>query len=191
LIPKEGGCVVDLKAKSACDGLLPLSKGRVQLSEVDQQMIWSVAPLKGQEAAVSKALKAAFGVGFPAPGAVDTQADVSAVWSGLRQAFVLGADPREALAGLAAVTDQSDAWAIVDLTGAGAEDVLARLVPMDLRATSFAPGTAAKTQLNHMNVLITRHVGGFRIMAFRSMARTLAHELAETMGAVAARRGAV
>jgi len=38
-----------------------------------------------------------------------------------------------------AVVDQSDGWAALRVTGAGAVDVLARLVPVDLRPQVFRP----------------------------------------------------
>ena len=100
--------------------------------------------------------------------------------------MVEGARP-EGLDGLAAVTDQSDAWIVVRLEGAGAEDVLARLVPIDLRGRAFPQDSAARTLLGHMSVGIVRVPGGFEIRAFRSMAGTLAHELGRAMRAVAAR----
>ena len=100
-------------------------------------------------------------------------------------------DPRvgTALEG-AAVTDQTDGWTVLGLSGTGAVDVLARLVPMDLRLAAFPVGRAVRTQLNHMNVVILRVSDyAFEIMAFRSMARTAWHEVETTMHMVAARAG--
>ncbi len=95
------------------------------------------------------------------------------------------------MAAHAALTDQSDAWAMVRLEGAAAEDVLARLVPVDLRQSVFKRGHTARTMLQHMAVSITRISGeAFLILAFRSMAGTLVHDLETAMKGVAARRGA-
>ena len=78
----------------------------------------------------------------------------------------------------AAVTDQSDAWAVVALEGDAAEAVLARLVPVDLRVAVFAVGHVAKTMLAHLSVTITRTgQATFEIMVMRSMAKTLVHDL--------------
>ena len=88
------------------------------------------------------------------------------------------------------MSDQSDGWVVLEVGGAGAVDVLARLVPADLRLAAFPVGRAIRSQLNHMNVVILR--GGdhaFEIMVFRSMARTAWHELETTMHMVAARAG--
>ena len=110
------------------------------------------------------------------------------VWAGREQAFLTGVEP-PALEG-AALTDQSDGWTVLTLAGAGAVDVLARLVPMDLRLGAFPVGQALRTQLNHMNVVILRTGDhAFEILGFRSMARTAWHELEAAMQMLAARNG--
>jgi len=102
--------------------------------------------------------------------------------------MLVGVTPDSSLLSEASVVDQSDAWAIVILEGASAEDVLARLVPVDVRAARFKLGHTARTMLGHMTVSITR-VGeqAFQIMAFRSMAKTLVHDLQRAMESVASR----
>jgi heterotetrameric sarcosine oxidase gamma subunit len=77
---------------------------------------------------------------------------------------------------------------VVHIEGAGAEATLARLVPVDLRERFLAQGRTVRTLLGHMAVSITR-VGPmeFEVMAMRSMARTLVHELAEAAIGVEAR----
>ena len=78
----------------------------------------------------------------------------------------------------------------MSLSGAAAADVLARLVPLDLRLAACPVGTALRTQVNHMNAVILRTGDyGFEILVFRSMARTAWHELEAAMGMVAARGG--
>ena len=92
------------------------------------------------------------------------------------------------LDGLAAVTDQTDAWAVIHIEGQGVEDVLARLVPVDLRGPVFKKNHVTKTMLGHMSVTIKR-VGsrGFEIMVMRSMAATLVHDLHVAMRGVGLR----
>ncbi len=172
-----------LVARSASEGLLPVAAGRMTLSEVLPAAITSVAPFAGEEGAVSAALMDATGAGFPDPNRW-TGGAARIVWTGPGQAMVLG--PRVAPGG-AAVTDQSDAWAILRLEGAGAEAVLARLVPVDVRRAQFPPGHAARTMLHHMTCTLMR-VGdaAFEIMVFRSMAATAVHHLEIAMKSVAA-----
>jgi len=131
---------------------------------------------------------AAYGLGVPKPNRVLSKGGVRAVWFGRNQLLLMGVDPDAGLAAHAALVDQSDGWCAVALEGAGSVDVLARLVPVDLRAGVFKGGHCVKTQLAHMNVSITRTgAEGFMILVFRSMASTLMHELERAMRGVAAR----
>lgn len=52
---------------------------------------------------------------------------------------------RDAFAGLAAVTDQSDANLVLDLYGPQVGAVLAKLVPLDLHPSAFTTGDVAAT----------------------------------------------
>jgi sarcosine oxidase subunit gamma len=181
--------VVKLIAISACHDLLPVEIGGFSLSEEEAVCLTSIAPRKGQEKALSEALKAAHGMAFPAPNRATGKAGARAVWFGRGQAMLIGPAPDDRLAEFAALTDQSDAWATVRLDGAGSDDVLARLVPVDLRGAVFKRGHTARTALMHMMASITRVSDtAFQIMVFRSMAATLVHDLKTAMEGVAARR---
>ncbi len=180
--------MVDLTEISPCDGLLPLTIGATTLTEVAPGAMTSLAPYKGREAALSEALKAGHGMACPAPNRSTGKAGARAVWFGRDLVLLIGPEPHGSLARHAAIVDQSDAWAVVRLQGAGAEAVLARLVPVDLRAAHFKRGHTLRSQLQHMNVSITRVAAdAFQIMAFRSMAQTLVHDLKTAMEGVAAR----
>lgn len=180
--------MAELTVKTPCDGLLPITAGTEMLSESVVGTITSVAPFRGQEKAASEALKAGAGMGFPSPGRATGKAGARAVWMGQGQAFVLGVAVPGAVASHAALTDQSDAWAVMRLEGAAAEAVLALLVPVDLRAAHFKRGHTVRSQLQHMMVSITR-VGAqsFDIMVMRSFAATAVHDLGTAMKSVAAR----
>ncbi|SHJ39844.1 sarcosine oxidase subunit gamma [Shimia gijangensis] len=180
--------MVDLMAKSPCDGLLPVEHGGVSLSEIDMTVLTSVSPYKGQDKALSAALKEAHGMAFPGINRATGKEGARAIWFGQGQAMLIGPDPASSLCVHAAVTDQSDAWVLVRLEGGRAEDVLARLVPVDLRQAAFKRGHTARTQLQHMMISVTRTGdSSFLIMAFRSMAKTLVHDLETAMRGVAAR----
>lgn len=183
--------MVELTAKTACEGLLPVSRGDVSLSEIAPDHITALMPYRGRTGALSAALEAAHGLGFPGAGRVASGADATCcVWTSRDQAFLIGPEPGSGLAGHASVTDQTDAWAVVLLSGEGVEEVLARLVPIDLRPAAFPVGSSARTLCQHMTVTLWRREDGIAIMGFRSMARTLAHEIGEAMGLVAARHDA-
>lgn len=176
----------ELIAKSALEGR-SLTIGTVTLAEVDVGPITSIAVLPGAAKAVAKGLKT-LGLAMPDPNRFAEKKGARILWTGRDQAFLIGVEP-PALEG-AAVTDQSDGWAVLALGGAGAVDVLARLVPMDLRLSAFPVGQAVRTQLNHMNVVILRTGDhALEILVFRSMARTAWHEIETAMQMVAARAG--
>jgi sarcosine oxidase subunit gamma len=174
-----------LVARTPAEGLLPLTRGSVTLSEVVPQAITAIAPFKGQAAAVSKALKAAAGVGFPKPNRTEAKGETRCLWSGHDQAFLIGPAPGP-IPG-AALTDQSDGWALLRLEGAGAVEVLARLVPLDLRHVAFPAGAAARSLLFHVPLAIFRSgADSYDLMVFRSMAATAVHELDTAMRSLAA-----
>ena len=181
--------MVELISRSACAGLLPLSVGDFTLSEVDPGVMTSLAPYRGQDKALSGALKAAHGMAMPAANRSTGKAGARAIWLSRGQVVLVGPAPDAALSDLAAMTDQSDAWAVVRLDGPGGEAVLARLIPIDVRAKTFKRGHTARTDLGHMMASVTR-VGdhAFQIMVFRSMAQTLVHDLKSAMEGAAARR---
>ena len=158
---------------------LPVKAGGCRLSALAMGPITSVAPFPGQAGAVAERLG-----GFPAPGEVLEAAAGQLVWAGRETAYLFGAAPD--LEGLAAVTDQSDGWGGLRLTGADAAEVLARLVPIDLLA--MAVPSSARTLLNHMPLLIIR-VGAaeWHLWSYRAMAGTMLQELTEAMRGVAAR----
>lgn len=180
--------MVDLKALSPCAGLLPVTKGTVTLSELDLGAMTSIAPFKGQQKAVSDAMKEAHGVAYPAANRMNSKSGVQALWFGQGQALLTGAQADASLQGLAALTDQSDAWTVVELKGEHAADVLARLVSIDLRPSEFKRGHSVRCELMHMMASLTKTgADSFQIMVFRSMAKTLVHDLTTAMSNVNAR----
>ncbi|WP_294220955.1 sarcosine oxidase subunit gamma [uncultured Shimia sp.] len=180
--------MVELIAKTPCETLLPLTVGDVSLTEELPVSLTMITARKERFAACSDLLKSAHGMAMPKPNRATGTAASRAVWFGPGQAMLLGPTPNWILQNEATVVDQSDAWTVVKLEGAEAEGVLARLVPVDLRATTFKRGNTARTMLGHMTVSVTR-VGEqvFQIMTFRSMAKTLVHDLQRAMESLAAR----
>lgn len=177
--------MVDLLPLTPCAGLLPITVGQVTLSETVLNTMVCVAPFAGQDKAVSTALKDQIGLGLAPVNRVVRKGDAYVQWSGHGSWLVRC---NVALDGLAAVTDQTDAWAVVQIAGAGVEDVLARLIPVDLRAAVFKKDHTARTMLGHMSVAVTRvRPDVFEVMVMRSMAGTLVHELTVAMENIAAR----
>lgn len=179
--------MVDLKEQSPCVGLLPMRIGKVSVDEVTFAQMTSLSAL-GDTLELSAALEQAHGVKLPAAGRSTGKGGLRCLWFGRGEVMLIGAAPAAELSTHAAVVDQSDAWTVVTISGVGVVDVLARLVPIDLRASTFKRGHTARTQLGHMHASILRTgAEAFQIMVFRSMAGTLVHDLKQAMAAVASR----
>lgn len=175
----------ELKAVSPCAGLLPMTIGALSVAEMETGPITSVTPFAG---ASRTALTRALGLQFPAPLSSSGDGVRRCIWVGQGEALLVGAVPDPKLAALAAVVDQSDAWAVVTLQGSGHAEALARLVPVDMRLSAFGIGATVRTQLGHMNASLTRlDEDSVMIAVFRSMAGTLVHDLERALAAVAAR----
>lgn len=179
--------MVKLVARSALAGEEMGAVGGVVLREVDVAEAWSVAPFAGRTGEVDAALRAV-GLGFPAPNGVIWAGAARAIWAGRGRALIVGVGIPEGIQGLAAVTAQGAGIAALEVSGAQAEAVLARLVPVDLRAAVFPEGRTVRTMVNHMAAQVSR-VGAeaFEIMVMRSMGHTLVHELRDAARMVAAR----
>lgn len=176
----------DLRETSAAAGLLPLTVGRFTIEE--RQPGWLTSLSAFDQAKMGAALEKVHGVTWPAPGRSTAKGGTRCVWFGLRDVVLLGPAPDAALAKHGGVVDVTDGWTVVEVQGIGVEDVLARLVPVDLRAAAFKRGHTARTVLGHMNASITRTgPDTFMILAFRSMAPTLVHDLKRAMESVTAR----
>ena len=71
----------------------------------------------------------------------------------------LAAELSETIGDAAAVTDQSDGYAVLSLTGPRAAALLEKGVSLDLHDRVFAPGSAAVTSFAHLGVML----GGSRM----------------------------
>tara|TARA_R110002049_G_scaffold140930_8_gene302384 strand:+ start:3536 stop:4078 length:543 start_codon:yes stop_codon:yes gene_type:complete len=179
--------VADLLAQFPANDLLPLRIGKAALEAVDPGTLTSLSPF-GDEAALSDALQSAMGVALPKPGRSTAKDGTRCIWFGRDTALLIGPQPAAALADHGAVVDVSDGWAAVSLSGAASVDVLARLVPLDLRPATFKIGHTARCQVQHMAASITRTgADAFLILAFRSMIGSLVHDVKQAMAAVASR----
>ncbi len=150
--------------------------GGVQLSVLEPRPMFAVLPLGGAKVTLG-------GMGFPAPGESAAKGVARLCWWGAGQAMLIGAEPGRVKG--AAVVDQSDAWVGFALEGAGAAEVLARLVPLELE--TMADGAVARSLLGHMPLALVRTGAGFALYTFRSMAGTAWGELEHALRGVAAR----
>jgi sarcosine oxidase subunit gamma len=168
---------------------LPQTIGAASIDAFAWGGLASLMPFRGRGAAVAAAL----GFALPGPNCSVVAGEVRCLWSG-RDAWMLvgpeGLASRLAsgLAGLAAVTDQTDAWCGLTLSGADARAVLARLCPLDLDPAVFADGATARTDVSHVAAALLRLGESFAVMVPRSYALHLLHEVEQAMASVAAQR---
>lgn len=167
--------MVKLVARAPAEGLLPMTGDGVEILECAFERLTSLADLGG----LRPSLKSAHGLDLPEVGRVTAAAGARCAWFGLSHFLLIGPEPGE-LAG-AAMTDQSDAWCRLRLTGPRAAETLAYLCPLDLRPDQFPEASAARSLIGHMNALILHLDGGYDVFVFRSMAATLVHELREAL----------
>jgi methylglutamate dehydrogenase subunit D len=101
-------------------------------------------------------------------------------WLALREqdAGELARELAEALGGLASIVDQSDAFAVVRISGPNAREALQRALPIDLHPCAFRPDEAVVTSMVHLGVTLWQpERGSFELAVPRSYARDLAHTL--------------
>ncbi|WP_158807279.1 sarcosine oxidase subunit gamma [Beijerinckia sp. L45] len=130
----------------------------VRLDLLGRQALATIIVRPGEEAALDRLMQERLGVALPATGRAAFASAGSLVWSAPGQWLVMGpaasalADLPQRLAGVAAVTDQSDGRALVRVGGADARALLAKGVSIDLHPSVFAAGATAVTSVAHINI---------------------------------------
>ncbi len=168
-----------------CD--LPVSLGAARLETVGMGAIFAISPLKGQMMGVASALKSVAGITLPKTGTIVQGKNIELVWFAQGQWLAFLPEPDamiQALTGLAAMSDQSDGWAFMQLSGAGAIPVLARLCPLDFDALSV--GWVARSDFAHVPAMIIPRENGFLIGVPRSFAQSVLETTIEAMKSFAA-----
>lgn len=185
---------VRLKAASAfaeLRGLVERSRAGVWVCERRPQLA-TVMAYKDRRTDVAARLQANFGLSLP-----DSPQRI-----GQGAAAVIGLGPRtwlfqresgpplepelaDIFGDAAAVTDQSDGYAVLRLAGPRVKSVLEKGVPLDLHDSVFIPGRAASTSCAHIGIILWRLDDNqghavFEVAAFRSLARNLWHFIEES-----------
>lgn len=74
------------------------------------------------------------------------------------------------------LSDQSDSWIMLQLSGRLSRDVLARTCPLDLHLRSFPGNTVARTTMEHLAVIIICQADNdYLLLSPRSSADTFVH----------------
>ena len=179
--------MVDLYATAAAATALPLKIGTVYVEEVETSL-FLVGPFDKKLKQAAAVLVTQMGLEWPTAHVMKRTGVAYALWFDHAHIALMGVEPSAKLLQYAAVTDVSDGWCIVDISGPEVRDVLARVTPLDMRSKSFKTGMTQRSMLMHMQASIScLGKSHFRVMVFRSMALTVVHDLAVAMESVAAR----
>lgn len=163
-------------------------KTGVTLHEVTSCALAELTAFKGQKDALTVAIMTAFDVSLPSANKTASKDGVTFVSVGPGKWLVTGEGPAEhdlvarlekAAGSLAAVVDQSDARALVEISGDKARAALAKGVMVDLDPLAFKTGDAAASFAVQFWITLwqTSDAPIYRLAVFRSMGRDLLHWL--------------
>lgn len=167
--------------------------GEVFMRDRDGLGLATVLPRNRQHAALAARVRQLWGIELPSgPRRVESEG-VAFIGIGPDawlascegQPNIFAAELREALTGLASVSDQSDGYAPLRVSGSKARETLLKLVPVDLDPRAFGIGAVASTLAAHIGVTLWRLEDDaqgsavFELVVFRSLAASLQHALSE------------
>lgn len=180
-----------LASRSAFPTWEPVKSQHLAIDVLDTLTLASIAAAKGKVEHLRSAIREAYGVELPvSPERVDGNG-IAFVWAGPDQWLAvvnreagrdLEIELQRPLAGLAAVVDQSDARAVMRISGSRARAVLAKGVPIDLHPRAFKTNSAAITHASHIGIIIWQidDAPTYDVALFRSFADSFAHWLNES-----------
>lgn len=158
--------------------------GPVTITEVTDTALASVAARHGEAKAVADIAETA-GIPLPGPGKAGKAATYAAFWLSPEMWMVEApfATHEDIVATLkphfgeaASITEQTDAWARFDVTGADLPTMFERLCNFDLR--THGPGSATRTVIEHLGCyVVVRAEDHLSIIGPRSSAASVFHAL--------------
>jgi heterotetrameric sarcosine oxidase gamma subunit len=153
-------------------GLIGASGPGIRLGERTLASLWLIAAWPERLAETGAAAAAAAGVdAAPGPGTCLTGKGGTLLRAEPLKWLLAGEDEiaRPALdAADGTVLDLDHARTVIHVSGANALDLMARMVPLDLRPAAFPEGSVTNTGLHHVGVTIAARDGGFDIFVLRS-----------------------
>ncbi|MCF2904187.1 sarcosine oxidase subunit gamma [Octadecabacter sp. CECT 8868] len=152
------------------------------LATVDRAPARGMITLRGDftSSKLKRAVKAATGHAVPKPGRIAGDGHKGVAWMSPDELLLMVPyeDVASTVDNIASdmgdthylTVDVSDARAVFSITGPDANEVLARLCPVDLHKDSFAIGGFRRTRLAQVAAAFWRHDTGFDLVCFRSVA---------------------
>ena len=154
--------------------------GQTTLVEVSNTTLLALALPTGKAPGAKTAIKSHFGAGYPSAVKSSQSKDkkIRLISTQADQAFAI-IDGRvkstKTLAAKTYVTDVTDGWIQLRLTGPKASEALERLSKVDLR---MPVGGTARTDLEHMGSIVIKEAADqFLLLSMSSSAKSFAHAL--------------
>ncbi len=165
-------------------GLIGPGGPGIRLSERRLASAWLIAAWPERLTETGAAAAKAAGVdAAPGPGASATGPGGTLLRAEPLKWLLVGEDEtaRPALdAADGTVLELSHARTAIHVSGPKALDLMARMVPLDLRPAVFPEGSVANTGLHHLGVTILARDGGFDILVLRSFGLAVWETLVES-----------
>lgn len=180
-----------LAARSAFTDWKPLKTSQLAIDVRETLTLASFAAFKDKKDQVKAAIRERYGVDLPdTPQRVEGK-DIAFIWAGPDQWIAIAereqnrdieVELKPLLDGLSSVVDQSDARAVVQISGPRARNVLAKGVPIDLHPRAFKANNVAITHASHIGIIFWQidDAPTYQIAMFRSFADSFAHWLLES-----------
>jgi sarcosine oxidase subunit gamma len=198
MILREGDCVASqsLAEHSAFADVNRSVSKELTIGVRDELTLASFASAKGKREALVAAIKDKYGLTLPSTPLRVEGRGIAVLWSGPDQWIAvaertngrdLERELKPLLAGVASVVDQTDARAILRISGPRSRAVLAKGVPIDLHPRAFGPGAVAITHASHIGVTLWQLDAAptYELAVFRSYAQSLADWLDASTRALA------
>lgn len=180
----------NLTALTALDNFSIDSHG-INVSEVTDLAIVSIAISKENDTKFNTAIKKGFKTERPEVGQFTHNKAMNAKLLGLQQdqLFLMfdysGDRAVEEVAQkindknqLAYLSDQSDSWVTLRVSGDNCRDALERICPLDIHPDAFLVGSVARTSMEHMATIIIRdEENSFLLLSLRSFAHSFLHAI--------------
>ncbi len=159
-----------------------------ELSEVTDLAIVSLAIPQNGDSTFGDALFAAYSCEIPAAGrsSLSPSTEARLLWMQQDQYFLLTEyteysvveSVSEKLEGTAYLSDQSDSWVILRLSGPQSMTALERTCPIDLHPQAFPSNAVSRIIMEHMSaVIINEGEDSYLLMGLRSSAKSFLHAI--------------
>ena len=175
--------------------LTPISPGQsaihrfdgLCIREITSNSIFSCAVDSKHTRDVSAVLNSTLQLTWPTIGQCTTANKALCLGLQIDQCFVIlendHTNANEAVSTLkeiAALTDQSDGWVTIEISGLRSRDVLERICPINLETNHFPSHTVARTSMEHLSVIIIRLDEDFLMLSPRSSADSFLHSVVQS-----------